>query len=157
LQEGSVDMTFGEKLKEERITKGWTQDELAEKLFVSRQSVSKWENGLNYPNIEIIIKISDLFGLTIDELLRSDDELTKQVIKESKQLAHPKLKFTFDVLFLVGVVLLMIKIGVLILNKIASLDIALLGGNFLWNFGPLILMIVAGTGSSMLKEQYKQD
>ncbi|ALS25853.1 hypothetical protein IJ21_04210 [Paenibacillus sp. 32O-W] len=51
----------------------------------------------------------------------------------------------------------MIKIGVLILNKVASLDIALLGGKFLWNFGPLILMIVGGIGSSMLKERYKQD
>lgn len=136
---------------------GWTQDELAEKLFVSRQSVSKWENGLNYPSIEIIISISDLFGLTIDELLRSDKELTKQVIKESKQLAHPKLKFIFDVLFLVGVVLMVIKIGVLILNKFASLDITLLGGKFLWNFGPLILMIAAGISSNILKEQYKQD
>lgn len=129
-------MIFGEKLKAERNKKGWTQDELAEKLFVSRQSVSKWENGLNYPSIEIIIRISYLFGLTIDELLRSDEELTKQVIKEGKQLAHPRLKFIFDVIFLVGVVLLMIKIGVLILNKIASLDITLLGGKFLWNFGP---------------------
>ncbi|SEL95998.1 DNA-binding transcriptional regulator, XRE-family HTH domain [Paenibacillus sp. cl141a] len=150
-------MIFGEKLKAERNKKGWTQDELAEKLFVSRQSVSKWENGLNYPSIEIIIRISDLFGLTIDELLRSDEELTKQVIKEGKQLAHPRLKFIFDVLFLVGVVLLMVKLGVLILNKIASLDITLLGGKLLWNLGPLILMIIAGIGSSMLKEQYKQD
>ncbi|ALS25852.1 Xre family transcriptional regulator [Paenibacillus sp. 32O-W] len=49
-------MIFGEKLKAERTKKGWTQDELAEKLFVSRQSVSKWEKGLNYPSIEIIIK-----------------------------------------------------------------------------------------------------
>ena len=78
-------MIFGEKLKTERNKKDWSQEELAEKLFVSRQSVSKWENGQNYPGIEIIIKISDLFELTIDELLRSDEELTKKVIKESKQ------------------------------------------------------------------------
>jgi len=150
-------MIFGEKLKMERNKKGWTQDELAEKLFVSRQSVSKWENGQNYPSIEIIIKISDLLGLTIDELLRSDEELTKQVIKESKQLAYPKLKFIFDVLFLAGVVLLAIKLGVLFLNKVTALDVTLLGGKFLWNFGPLLLMVVAGTVSGMLKEKYKQD
>lgn len=42
-------MIFAEKLKTERSKKGWSQEELAEKLFVSRQSVSKWENGQNYP------------------------------------------------------------------------------------------------------------
>jgi transcriptional regulator with XRE-family HTH domain len=150
-------MIFGEKLRTERNKKGWSQEDLAEKLFVSRQSVSKWENGQNYPSIEIIIKISDLFGLTIDELLRSDEELTKKVIKESKQLAYPKLKFLFDVLFLIGLALLVIKLGVLLLNNVAALDITLYGGKFLWNFGSLILMVGAGIGSNMLKEKYKQD
>lgn len=69
------------------------------------------ENGQNYPSIEIIIKVSDLFGITIDELLRRDEELTKKVIKDNKQLAHPNLKFVFDVLFLIGVALLIIKLG----------------------------------------------
>lgn len=150
-------MIFSEKLKAERMKKGWTQDELAEKLFVSRQSVSKWEKGLNYPSIETLLKISDLFDISLDELLKSDEELTKKVIKESKQLAHPKLKFFFDVLFLAALVLLLIKIGVLILNKVFSLDIDLLGGKFLWNFGPLVLMIVSGIGSGILKDRYKQD
>ncbi|OMF30111.1 transcriptional regulator [Paenibacillus sp. FSL H8-0548] len=150
-------MIFGEKLKTERNKKGWSQEELAEKLFVSRQSVSKWENGQNYPGIEIIIKISDLFGLTIDELLRSDEELTKKVIIASKQLAHPKLKFLFDVLFLAGLVLLVFKLVVLFLNKTTALEIPLYGGSFFWNFGSLILMVGGGIGSSMLKEKYKQD
>ncbi|ANE46470.1 XRE family transcriptional regulator [Paenibacillus swuensis] len=150
-------MIFGEKLKTERTKKGWTQEEFAEKLFVSRQSVSKWENGQNYPSIEMVIKISDMLGLTIDELLRSDEELTRQVIKESKQLAYPKLKFLMDVLFIAGVVLLLIKLIVLLLNKITPLEVALVGGTFLWNFGPLILMVGAGIGSGILKEKYKQD
>lgn len=66
-------------------------------------------------------------------------------------------KVIFDVLFMVGVVLLLIKIGVLLLNKIASMDISLLGGKFLWNFGPLVLMIIGGIGSNMLKDRSKQD
>ena len=65
---------------------------MAEKIHVSRQSVSKWETGKNYPSIEIIIHLSDLFGITIDELLRSDEELTQKVIEDSKQLAYPKWK-----------------------------------------------------------------
>ncbi len=150
-------MVFGEKLKNERKNKGWSQDELAEKLYVSRQSISKWENGQNYPSIETIIKVSDLFGVTIDELLRSDEELTKKVINDGKQLTYPRLKFTFDVLFLIGVALLVIKLAVLFLNKVVDLDVELPGGSWIWNFGSLILMIGAGIGSDRLKEKYKAD
>ncbi|WP_168120886.1 helix-turn-helix transcriptional regulator [Paenibacillus sp. HB172176] len=150
-------MIFAEKLKSERNKKGWSQEELAEKLFVSRQSVSKWENGQNYPSIEIIIKLSDLFEVSIDELLRSDKELTNKVIEESKHLAYPRLKALFDILFLAGVLLLVIKLIVLFLNKTTSLDVTLAGGSFLWNFGSLILMVGAGIGSGIVKDQYKQD
>ncbi|MBS4207070.1 helix-turn-helix transcriptional regulator [Bacillus sp. FJAT-50079] len=148
-------MNFAEKLKKERKEKGWSQEELAEKLFVSRQSVSKWENGQNYPSIEIIINISDLFDVTIDELLRSDEELKEKVINDSKHLAYPKLKFMFDVLFLIGIAFLVIKLGVLMLNKLMAFDIPLYGGSFFWNFGPLILMVGGGIGSGVLKEKYK--
>lgn len=150
-------MNFGDKLKTERSNNGWSQEQLAEKLFVSRQSVSKWENSQNYPSIEIILKISDLFGVTVDELLRSDEELTKKVIKDSKQLAHPRLKFTFDIVFCVGFAVLVIKLAVLLLNKLAGQDIPLFGGTFFWNFGSLILMIGGGLGSNMLKEKYKEE
>jgi len=154
--EGVGFMAFGERLKTERIKKGWTQDELAEKLYVSRQSVSKWENGANYPNIEILLKLSDLFGVTVDELLRSDAELEKQVIRDGKRLKYPRLKAFFDVLFMAAVVLFVIKIGVLLLNKLAQLDLALPGGTFLWNLGPLVLAIVAAAGSNLLKDKYRQ-
>lgn len=150
-------MAFGEKLKLERKKLGWSQEELAAKLYVSRQSVSKWENGQNYPSIEIIIHVSDLFGLTIDELLRSDEELTKKVIQDSKQLAYPQLKAALDLVFLAGIVLLAVKLGVLLLNKLTPLDIGLFGGSMIWNLVPLLLMVLAGVGSDVLKEQYKKD
>ncbi|MUK88249.1 helix-turn-helix domain-containing protein [Ornithinibacillus sp. L9] len=150
-------MSFADKLKKERKNKGWSQEELAEKLFVSRQSVSKWENGQNYPSIEIIIKLSDFFGVTIDELLRSDDELKEKVINDSKQLKYPKLKALFDIVFLLGIALMIIKIGAILLNKFTALDITLYGGSFFWNFGSLILIIGAGIGSSAVKEKYKEE
>ena len=77
-------MSFGERLKKEREQKGWSQEELATKIHVSRQSVSKWETGKNYPSIEVIIDLSDLFGITIDELLRSDGALKEKIIQDSK-------------------------------------------------------------------------
>ncbi|MBO7746844.1 helix-turn-helix transcriptional regulator [Paenibacillus sp. MWE-103] len=150
-------MVFGEKLKGERAKRGWSQEELAEKLFVSRQSVSKWENGQNYPGIDILIRISDLFGVTIDELLRSDGALTRKVIEDGKRLAFPKLKFAFDAAFCVGAILLVIKLAVLLLNKTTSLELPLIGGSRFWNFGPLVLMVGAGIGSGIVKEKYKTD
>ncbi|MCM3617695.1 helix-turn-helix domain-containing protein [Sutcliffiella horikoshii] len=150
-------MIFAEKLKTERKKRGWSQEELAEQLFVSRQSVSKWENGQNYPSIEIIIRLSDLFEITIDELLRSDEELKQKVIKDSKQLAHPKLKVLFDTVFLIGFAFLVLKIGIILLSKFTDLEIPLMGGSLLWNFGPLILMVGGGIGSGVVKEKYKED
>ncbi|WP_181347343.1 helix-turn-helix domain-containing protein [Thalassobacillus sp. CUG 92003] len=149
-------MDFGEKLKSERKKQGWSQEKFAEKLYVSRQSVSKWENGQNYPSIEIIIMVSDLLGLTIDELLRSDEELKEKVIRDSKQLAYPRLKFMFDVVFLFGFAFLAIKIGILLLNNFTGVDIPI-SGSFVWNFGSLFLMLVGGIGSGIVKDKYKEE
>ena len=69
-------MEFNEKLQELRKQKGFTQEELAEVLFVSRTAVSKWESGRGYPNIDSLKAISKFYGVTIDELLSGDELLT---------------------------------------------------------------------------------
>lgn len=69
-------MEFNEKLQELRKKKGLTQEELAEKLFVSRTAVSKWESGRGFPNIDSLKEIARFFGVTIDDLLSSDELLT---------------------------------------------------------------------------------
>lgn len=76
---------FGSKLKSEREKRGWSQEYLSKQIHVSRQSVSKWETNKNYPSIEIIIELSDLFGITIDELVRSDAGLKEKIIKDGNQ------------------------------------------------------------------------
>ena len=63
-------MTLPEKLLELRTARGLSQGELAEELDVSRQSVSKWETGQSVPDLDKIIKLSDLYGVTVDELVR---------------------------------------------------------------------------------------
>jgi len=70
-------MYFSIRLKKEREKRGWSQEVLASKLHVSRQSVSKWETGKNYPSIEIIINLSDLFEITTDELLKGEYVMSK--------------------------------------------------------------------------------
>ena len=69
-------MELSEKLQALRKRKGLTQEELAEALFVSRTAVSKWESGRGYPSIDSLKAVSKYFGITIDELLSSDELLT---------------------------------------------------------------------------------
>lgn len=98
-------MLFGDKLKREREKRGWSQDDLAEKIYVSRQSVSKWETNKNYPSIEVIINLSDLFNMTIDELLRSDDGLKEKVIQDSKQQLGWQSSILIGLGILIGIVI----------------------------------------------------
>ncbi|WP_110928791.1 helix-turn-helix domain-containing protein [Bacillus massiliglaciei] len=149
-------MIFSERLKKEREKKGWSQAELAEQIHVSRQSVSKWETGKNYPSIEVIIDLSDLFGITIDELLRSDKELKEKVIQDSKQLKYPKWKLFFDSVFLIGAFLLVSKLGIMASNHFAGTNIMILDGlpKAVTNFLPLILMVTGGIGGDQLKNKY---
>ncbi|MBT2647135.1 helix-turn-helix domain-containing protein [Bacillus sp. ISL-34] len=148
-------MIFSERLKKEREKRNWSQNDLAEKIHVSRQSVSKWETGKNYPSIEVLINLSDLFQITVDELLRSDEELKEKIIRESKQLAFPKRKIFFDILLLIGAFLLVSKLIILGLNKFAGTDITILKSMpVLANFLPFALMVIGGIGSDYLKDKY---
>lgn len=63
-------MAFPEKLKALRLKHKLTQEELGEKLYLSRTSISSYEIGKNEPNIETIIAVSDFFKISIDELLK---------------------------------------------------------------------------------------
>ena len=68
-------MTFGEKLKTLRIREEYSQEALAELLHVSRQAVTKWENNGGMPDIENIKAVADLFDVTLDSLLRDEEEV----------------------------------------------------------------------------------
>lgn len=68
-------MEFSEKLQQLRKQKELTQEQLAEKLYVSRAAVSKWESGKGYPNLESLKNIAELFDLSLDELLSSNELL----------------------------------------------------------------------------------
>ena len=68
-------MEFNEKLQELRKKQGLTQEELAEKLYVSRTAVSKWESGRGYPGIDSLKAISGFFAVSIDELLSGEELL----------------------------------------------------------------------------------
>lgn len=100
-------MEFNEKLKELRSSRGLTQEELAEALFVSRTAISKWESGRGYPSIDSLREISDFFSVTIDELL-SGEKLVSIAEKENKsnmQSLCSILIGTIDLLYILLMVL----------------------------------------------------
>ena len=69
-------MEFSQKLQELRKQKGLTQEELAQKLYVSRTAISKWESGRGYPSIDSLKEIAKFFCVTVDQLLSGEEVLT---------------------------------------------------------------------------------
>ena len=86
-------MEFSEKLQKLRKSKGLTQEQLAQQLFVSRTAISKWESDRGYPNIDSLKAISKFFNVSIDELLSSDELI--EVCEKESETGRGKL---FDVL-----------------------------------------------------------
>ena len=73
-------MELGGQIKRHRTRLGLSQEELADRIFVTRQSVSNWENGKTYPDLQSLLWLSDLFGLSLDELIKGDIETMKEEI-----------------------------------------------------------------------------
>lgn len=88
-------MIFSEKLQLIRKNKGLTQEELAEKLSVSRQAVAKWESGQVYPEITNLIQISNLFNVTVDYLVR-DQECMISCANESDENIEQLIEFRLE-------------------------------------------------------------
>ncbi len=87
-------MKIGDKLKNARLDKKLTQEEVAEKLFVSRQSISNWENNKTYPDIGNVIALSDLYQISLDELLKGSDNFMKH-LEESTNIVESNKKLIF--------------------------------------------------------------
>ncbi|NLY96430.1 MAG: helix-turn-helix transcriptional regulator, partial [Clostridiaceae bacterium] len=66
-------MEFNERLQKLRTGKNLTQEELAQKLYVSRSAISKWESGRGYPSIDSLKAIARFFHVTLDELIGSEE------------------------------------------------------------------------------------
>ena len=87
------EMEIGKKLKDARIRSGLTQENTAEKIGVSRQTISNWENERSYPDIISVIKLSSLYSISLDSLLKGDDEMIRHldestnIVKSNKKLS----------------------------------------------------------------------
>ena len=85
-------MEIGKKLKEARQMSGLTQEDVAEKLIVSRQTISNWETEKFYPDILYVLQLSDLYQISSDELLKGDERMIQHledstnIVKSNKKI-----------------------------------------------------------------------
>lgn len=77
-------MKIGPKLKQARLKKELTQENVANILSVSRSTISSWEVGRSYPDLESIVSLSDLYNISLDNLLREDSDMIKKLSLDSK-------------------------------------------------------------------------
>lgn len=90
-------MKLPEKIQRERKKMGLSQEKLAEKIGVSRQAITKWENGLASPELEKIVSLSECFKVSTDYLLK-DNMVAGSIVLKAKSLHLPKDAFSADFL-----------------------------------------------------------
>lgn len=119
-----LQMSFAENLINLRKQKGWSQDDLADNLNLSRQAISKWENDTSKPDIDNIKKISKIFSVTIDDLLNNDVVKDKAVTLNVKKKEKKERTITIVKCMIIAVIILYI---INVIFKFASLLIIVNG------------------------------
>ena len=147
-------MEFHEKLQELRKSRGLTQEELAEMLYVSRTAVSKWESGRGYPSIDSLKEISNCFSVTIDDLL-SSEKLLSIAEKENKANLRNMCDLLFGLLDVFAVVLIILPLYphaegnfVYSVNLLAYTQTASLNQSVYWTM--FILLVLVGIAKLVL-------
>lgn len=77
-------MELNTQIKRYRTDMNLSQEELADKIFVTRQTISNWENNKNYPDIHSLLLMSSLFGVTLDQLIKGDLDMMRQEIEKTE-------------------------------------------------------------------------
>ena len=106
-------MEIGKKLKNARIEAGLTQEKAAEKINVSRQTISNWENEKSYPDIVSVIALSDLYSVSLDELLKGDQKMAEH-LEESTNVVKSNKKLTGAILLNIILMILLIALNMLL-------------------------------------------
>ena len=98
-------MKLGIQIRKLRDELNLSQDDLAEKVFVSRQSISNWENDKTYPDIKSLLLLSEVFSVSLDNLVRGDIEEMKKEIDAQELIKFQKNSTIFTVLFIFEIIL----------------------------------------------------
>ena len=82
--QGGEEMEFGKQIKKLRQEAQLSQEELAERIYVSRQTISNWENDKSYPDVNSLVLLSETFQISLDKLIKGDIEVMKDVIQKEE-------------------------------------------------------------------------
>ncbi len=97
-------MEIGTQIRKYRSAQELSQEELAERIYVTRQTISNWENGKSYPDLHSLLLLSSLFHVSLDQLVKGDIEIMKQEINKDEVAKFNRLSSVFAVLFAVCIV-----------------------------------------------------
>ena len=103
-------MELGAQIKKYRNEQTLSQEELAERVFVSRQSISNWENGKTYPDIKSLLLLSEVFSVSLDQLVKGDVDIMKKEINSQELAKFQKDSNMFTGLF-IALIILPIPLG----------------------------------------------
>ena len=109
-------MEIGKKLKDARMKSGFTQETVAEKIHASRQTISNWENEKSYPDIISVIALSDLYSISLDDLLKGDREMMEH-LEECTNVVKSTQKLIGAIILNAVTVILLIVLSVLLPDK----------------------------------------
>lgn len=84
MQGGDEEMELGKQIKEHRQEAHLSQEELANRVYVSRQTISNWENDKSYPDVNSLVLLSEIFQISFDNLIKGDIEVMKDVIQKEE-------------------------------------------------------------------------
>ncbi|MGN1406438.1 MAG: helix-turn-helix domain-containing protein [Erysipelotrichaceae bacterium] len=98
-------MEIGKQIRNYRMSFNMSQEELCEKIYVSRQTLSSWENDKSYPDINSLVMMSEIFGVSLDELVKPDIVSIKQEIDSDEYKEFLKNTNVFGVLFILLIIL----------------------------------------------------
>lgn len=109
-------MEIGKKLKDARMRSGFTQESVAERVNVSRQTISNWENEKSYPDIISVIELSNLYSISLDELLKGDEKMMEH-LEESTNVVKSTRKLIGAILLNIITVILLITLSMFLPDR----------------------------------------
>ncbi|MGG7178540.1 DUF3955 domain-containing protein [Clostridium paraputrificum] len=112
-------MDFGKQIKQLRLERNLTQEQMAKKLNISRQAISNWENNKNLPDLEMIITISKVFSLSLDKLILGGDSMTnmsEKLIRDGSETRRAKINL---ISLGIGAILLCIGVACIFLKSVS--------------------------------------
>ena len=156
-------MTFSEKISALRKQKGWSQEELAEKLMVTRQAVSKWESAQSMPDLDKLVQLSEALGVSTDYLLKDEQAQSAPVPATAEQTVKPRHVTQeeakrFLQLQMAAIPKTTLGVALCVWSPIALIGLPVLRSTFNWGFpeeicsgiGLCVLLVMVAAGVALL-------